>query len=1499
MQQDNHLFQGMKRDNHPIRQENQYLWDALNVRFTAREEDTLLSITNEIGTSSEKMTFQGSYVGHCTIGEYLVVFTQLNGDNNSHTNYIYRVNDIDQPATLLYEGDLGIRNQIQTLGIFEGPLVQKVYWVDGDNQPRVINIVKDLLLGEPISSVYRSANDFNFVQELSLNEDITVTRDNGSGIFAPGVIQYCFTYYNKYGQESNIFYCSELQYISPATRGGNPEESVANVFNIEILNADSRFQYVRIYSIHRTSIDAVPTVKRIADIPIVDPTKLLYTDTGTTGDIVDPTKLLYIGGEDIVANTLEQKDNTLFLGNIEIRRPNVTHLLKDSGKFDVATVSGSTSRNIKLDEYTNPESFYINNHQMVQGNTSGFKSGEKYRVGIQFQYKNGKWSEPVYLADETISLGNRPSISNETDTGQILKVPTISITLKADVVELLKENGYMKARALVVYPQVQDREVLAQGMLCPTVFGIGNRKSNTPFAQSSWFIRPNPPMEYSSISNVNDGDNIDYGSIVEFRHLHGLFTGTDRGAEIQGMPSVSLSSANSSYVKTEERVSSGYMVDQSIITMHSPDIEFDDATQQALDGADLKLRIVGLINFSSNVGDIDIQTSTPTVNTGAPGFYHRAMTALWKDGKRHISGRGLTAGLFYRDSAVDDAKNANSYNAYPDVNEKEEASGKAILGWMVYPWNRSGSLNNDCNRPEGKGTRTSVLKKKRISNLKFSHDNTWLSSAYSLSHGITPVSIFNSNEVSMIKIPVPQNSGIQSIIYYGNVDTAITHAEKYQPILGADKTNLFSSKPFTMSSVPSDVSNMISNIRNISAIGDYDKGLKLTLEPIRMKYKSTPHAVFALNHSTTTRSVWNNPICLPSVNGLNKVNITEAPFWTGKIQQQEDPFKGYTIKKCNFALGMQEAPPYSDLPLVAPYHDYQDGVNKYALYEWDNYQGWVINKDRMYAEAYQKIIYTPQNETYKSLYWEVTYLGSGGVLVPFDVPTGTQLTYKVQQDNISASTKYPFLFLAELYRDEPINQFGGDSEESRRSNLWTPASKPVKLGSSATTVIADQGDTWYQRYDCLKTYPFTQEDENSIIEIASFMCETRVNIDGRYDRNRGQASNLNVSPQNFNLINKVYSQRDNFFNYRIYDKDYFKILKFPNQIVWTGEKSHLEDVDTWTNMSLVSSMDLDGNKGSVTNIVNFNDTLFCFQEKALSQLMFNSRVQIPASDGVPIEIGNGQKMDGNRIIADQVGCQDKFSMVATPNGIYFVDNLTDTLYFFNGQLNDLGATYGMSTWAKQNCSGAIHQVSGISGLRLFYDPIFRDVYFTSKSINRTALCYSEALQAFTSQYSYGGAIMIPFKGEMIALYNGEHRYGNLGLYKMFDTGYTSFFGIQKPYYISFISNDNPTMTKIFDSIEIRADLSDQMKAPFTHIRAENEYQDTDQVAFDNGYNSLKKKFRVWRALVPRDARVRNGQRLSYGKSRIRNPWTRITLTTDAEHSDKRFILHDISVKYTV
>lgn len=1491
MRQDFHVFQGMRQDNHPIRQESKYLWEAHNIRFTARDDSTLLSMTNEKGTKIIAKLIVGSYIGHCVVGNYLVVFTVNNKD--STLNYIHRIEKKADGwvTTILYIGNLNmdVEHPIQALGIYEGELVQKVYWVDGKNQPRSINIVANRLLFKDKDIMELSDADknnlypegcFDFTQELLLNEEITVTREEGGGAFSPGTIQYAFSYYNRHRQESNLFYTTELLNISFPTRGGSPEDVVSNTFHISIKNPESNFQYLRIYSIHRTSVDATPIVKIVTDIEITGSNEITYVDTGLTGSNIDPTKMLYIGGESIIAGTIAEKDNTLFLGNIELKRDSIPDSIKNTLKDSVANNKVSIgTRTIELNSVDDSEAIYEYSNQLAAGNTSSFKVGDTYRLGIQFQHKTGKWSEPLWLGNYDVPRDIKPHRD-----GDNIVVPKMTFSLDDNTKNTLSSLGYKRARALVVLPSIYDRMVLAQGILCPTVFSIKDRVSNTPFAQSSWFFRPMS----ESTNNLTD---IEKGSTVSFAHLDLLKSGSDRGAEIQNMISTPFSTANSDAKQDRATNNNAFFVDQSIITMHSPDIEFDDSTKQALEEGDFELNIVGLTEFKSNAGDISIQTSSAVPAPNDNGFFHKSFLTT------NYENKGMVAGMFYKSHLIDDKDSGKTLYAYNATQKNWE------LNWLVYPWQRSGSLNNDIVRPESGGARTSVLKRKVISNIRFSPDVKWLSKSWSSGdkNGITPVSIFNSNEVSLIKIPTPKNSGIRALNYYGNVDTLITTDSEYTfyvtPNTGVDlQGSGVIANSFTKIPLQSIKTNYSDNLA-----GDFKEQLKTTNEPVRMKYKSTPHAVFAFNYLNNS-----SPVILPRMNNLNKyIGTDEVPFWSNVDPEIPNQYRDVDI---------QEVYPISGSPkevenaviknLESNYGDTLPGDCAICTCS-------VRSQDTNYADLYVAVqggIWKKVTEDspdlklgniyyYKggNIYWKVVYHGSGRVLYKI----GETTSYSVKQDNIDISETKPCLYMAELRRkSKPTNMFGGNTDEALRNNSWIPAGPIVPLDSK---IEFRYGDTYYQRYDCLKTYSFTEEDENSVIEIASFMCESRINLDGRYDRNRGQISNLNMSPINFNLMNPIYSQKDNFFNYRILDKEYYRNNKYPTQILWSLEKSYLEDIDTWANVTLANSIDLSGSAGSITSLETFNDTLIAFQEQSISQILFNSRVQIPTSDGTPIEITNNYKVEGTRPISNVIGCQDKFSIAKSPSGLYFIDNNADILYLYNGQLQDISTQFGGKFWLRKYHANEKWNINSKSSVRLSYDPKNKDLYLSpiGDTNNENTLCYSEQMGQFTSLMSYSKAIMFPIDNSFYSLTSSD---GTTKLWENFKGNYNQFFDEIKLPRFTYICNEDVSYTKIFDTIEYRADVYNKEgllihNKSFDWIKAANEYQDTGEKTLSQARRtindiSLRKKFRVWRGQIPRQ-----------GRERIRNPWTSISLGFKKSLNENdnmfHFILHDISTKYTI
>lgn len=1583
-------IKGMQRDLSASAFNSEYAYENKNVRIMPTDESTLLSLINEKGNKESSIVGVGNYIkgtpiGQSLINNELIVFTSGDKsvlDANIEAEELSidditaeeKVVDIDYPfedriykiwfnnsvltGQRLFRGDLGFNYKypIEAISFYENSDIRKIYWTDGLNQPRVINIAA-------ASSVISKwdTDSFNFVRTLSLNESVTITRNIvANGSFAPGVIQYAFTYFNKYGQESNIFYTSPLYYISYNNRGASPEDKVSNSFNIIIEDVDTRFDYLRIYSIHRTSINATPTVRRVVDLAppigsssyeaneyvttskdteitlylreglqkentldtyepasqsgsykrwtfdtneyyrlsfsngnnvILDTNgtltitiqggivnlsvtgkpfifsdlyrkKITYTDNGISGDSVDPTELLYIGGEEVVFGTMTQKDNTLFLGDIQMKRKTLDSTIRNYFKNKEVTFS-SYAKSIESPE---PKGYYPYSNQLKLNSYQfkTFKYLEYYRFGIQAQHYTGKWSEPIWIND----VRNTVHIDATFYSSNSIGLPVAEFTLSdATIINRLLDQGYVRIRPVVVYPAINDREAICQGVLCPTVYNVSDRYGNSPFAQSSWFTRPNAPFdeykafhdsqsssgEWSSdwtpldVSSLTpsiysragimsnnrtivtaDGttqynmDTVNRGAWAEFRHNYPIPSNDKRNAEIQciwnppSRPYVADTMTDADVASWVSQYSENFYIDQSILTFHSPDIEFDTEVR-SIDTSGLKLRIVGIVPITAFASDIDIQTSTPVNNfydsSELPiGFYKESVGAengFYSDsgypfftktyGESHFGWRGLISGAYWFDEITAYKKDTGNTNHY-------------TTGFVVYPWHRNGSLNNTKFATDG--YRSAMLEKKRISNMRYSYKTQYMDSsriwnAYSggsnTRTGISGIAVFDSEEVSLVRLPAQENSGLSDINYYGNIDKLLTVSrigdkKDGYPIMtsGVQNANTDAHKLFSGGYMQVD-----------NRFTDQITGA----DPVRIKYKSTPHAVLALNYTTS---------------GAQRILPTIQDWNTGY-------------------------PSTTDI--------------------WNiNYVGGSITSGQH--------LFWDKNKDVSSISQDVITTGIVG-----DV-------------SMRGGFQYGWLWLGELYNDSVQNRFGGQTEEAFENNIWLPCGDPVSLVDttgmikSSITIKWIEGDTYYQRYDHIKTYPFTTEDQNQITDIISFMCETRVNIDGRYDRNRGQISNFAITPENFNLMNDVYSQQNNFFNYRTINPNKLNLDNFHNSITWTKTKTAGELVDTWTNITLASTLDLDGDKGDVRALRRFNNNIIAFQDRGISQILYNENMQIASTEGVPIEIANSGKVNGKRYMTDKVGCTNKWSICETPNGIYFIDDITKGIFLFNGQLNNISDKLGFHSWINKASDGIdIWNPIDFDGFVTYYDKVNGDVFFISKE---ECLGYSESLGQFTSFYSYE---KMPYFSNLEDRGISLNVQGNGTLYRPWlhnEGDYNMFFGVYQPFYTTVIANPDMQADKVFNNLEFRADSWDKngnlLNTTFDTLTTWDEYQEgiADLTNTPNRPSTLKKKFRIWRANIPRAK--------ANGRDRMRNPWLYVKLSMEKENTNKT-ILHDMMVHY--
>lgn len=1438
---------GMNTNMSPKFQSNEYATYMNNIRIT-KDDNGILSLQFERGNKKLNLNVKGCVIGTCVLNKYLVLFTQetniYNRPNDkiitTKTDHIYRLEIIDEDlnVTEIFTGNLNFdtNHPLETLGVYENENIQKVYFIDGKNQARVINILENynLKYNNILDNYKNTALDF--IAELQLNETVTINKIIGTGEFPQGTIQYVFSYYNKHGRQSNLFAQSNLQYLA-YNKGVSPEEKVNCSFKIYIDNIDRQFDYLRIYSIIRTSQDAIPTCKRVVDLEITS-NNIIYIDNGTTGDIIDNTELLYLGGNTICPNTFEQKDGTLFIGNYEIKNNDIPKKAVRRIQVLLENKANFVFNNANSIEYNGRSDYYNYEGQLSSSDVAGFKYMEWYGVAIQFQNKNGKFSSPIYLGSSR-NYFTPQVIDFSYDNESIINRGELNLNINIESLsDIIDTSLWIKARLLIVNPTNNLRTIIGQGIISSTVFNYRDRYNNAPFTMSSWRMNPlgkhltslwnnsNTKGEIQNIENINSPlmdiskllkrniviyygkkENFYYilitdsSDVTEFyststtpKNVKETVTNWNNKINVSSIPDdASKWNTNPTIIRQTiedvdpstyiNRYGEDFAYDESIVTFNSPDIE----EQSNSISNNTKLRIIGILNSNKLASNYLIQgtdLNDPTKGTiNNKTLYEFKSNLLWRD----------------MDSSWD---NLSDYDADKD--------------WLfaTYLWHRETSYSdNGIEKKNSDGNSRKVWSKplkKIISNTRTCTVD-YIRNVMQYKDGIKEFNKFNYYELPIddIKVITTNKDAIYKL--NSNMDSNYSNSISYS----ADTNKLFSSinsyniygtkfSPYKLTNTDF----MSYDIVNVDGKNVTSK------DPIRIKFKETPHAVISFGYKSGKGSIKLPKVSTALTDGYDAI----TDFTNLKVFWKE---------KGNFY------------------------TNDYI---WSNYVTEHINdmSTGNIAEDYGFYNLNLDNDHF--------YLADLCVQNPDTSP------YELSNGNKDIISQYSFI----------------------------PAGEAVKLTGNTVTLRGNHGDTYYQRWDCLKTFPYSTDDKNQYIDITSFFVESRINLDGRYDKQRGLKYNLGILDTNFNLINKSYTQRNNFFNYRQIEDE--GVVNFPNQITISKTKVLGEDVDSWTNITLASVFDLDGDKGKLNAIRKINNDLYCFQDSGISRLLYNSRVQINTSDGVPIEIANSAKLQDKQYLSDSIGCQNKWAIKSTPQGIYFVDTYNGELY----KINDKGITpisqnkfknyftkLSSNIWSPSlwNYNTAEDFVDSI---KLEYDSTTSDLYIINKD---TALAYNELLGEFTSFYDYGSVLYwINLKDKSLQIYND-------GIYEAYKGDYGTFKGKRNSSaIIEFIANSEFDLDKIFETVELTT--SDTAKInnwkadyyPFDTLEVSNEYQIGKNEASST---TVKKKFRTWRWQIPRNNK-KNEDGIITNRDRIRNMWAKIRLS---KNYNSPLSIYDINVAY--
>lgn len=444
-------------------------------------------------------------------------------------------------------------------------------------------------------------------------------------------------------------------------------------------------------------------------------------------------------------------------------------------------------------------------------------------------------------------------------------------------------------------------------------------------------------------------------------------------------------------------------------------------------------------------------------------------------------------------------------------------------------------------------------------------------------------------------------------------------------------------------------------------------------------------------------------------------------------------------------------------------------------------------------------------------------------------------------------------------------QYGGNSDSVFINQRWISTGCGL-YGDEVTDGIMHLdvfgGDTYLNIFSLNKFHRQTYNAGSSARNCQGlvFPVESSMNLDMRKGSFFGiNSANLQI-PDEFSLT-PSYNAQNSIKSYPAKDPKIKSIKNLKNVIAASNIKINGTRSDSFSAFDANENFELNGNYGSINNLVIFRDSMYALQNKATSVVSINTRALIQSETGSNIAIqsavGTGTVIERNDYISTKFGSQNRMNAYASDLGLYWVDGNNATIcsvsiknpnYVFDllektnntSLLNDI--TYcELSDNPLQPFNFSTPGTSG--GVNISFNPYYNEIMFSLSYIKDSvmsylSLAYDEDGEIFTSKRSYNTFVNCIHEGIMYSAgYSHDDvsdnvREGRHNIYyeDVDSDKYTTFYGRQgaNPF-IEYVCNEEVGSLKTFDKLTLQTqeDVPSGIFTKFvykTNLDAETTYQ---------------------------------------------------------------------------
>lgn len=1452
---------------------------------------------------------------------------------------------------LLYMRNMGfsIEHPIEALNNYENEKIDKIYWVDTVHQLRHLNLEHSIENGDYEELIDLELTLIDAVSSIDLSQPQIVDVTYGGNRTA-GMVQYGYTLYKLNGSQTSLSPLTNLVPLGRSeNQGGNINEMIGAAPIVEINNLDTTYDNIIVYSIVYTSLNAIPQVSVIEDRTIPSSGSIKIYDNGNILRTSTLEELQFINTSLTFPGTIASKDNHLFIADFKevefevkldvrayqfpkepshsarvysnIKLDNNNELIGDIRDIHSVTTSSLTAYTDDPDDKFDSINLGYD-YYMYQGNRSTrggegkyvkfelattsknengrgkfFKDNEIYRLGIKFYNKYGQETQPMWVCDFKAPQGNLEGKFN------ILKFqlkPEFNVWLNnQNFDDYSRPVGY---KVLMAERTNNDKTILASGLVSPMIISTritdypivwqNEQDATYPVADSTFDDKvkaivkmPSPLLRNAwldrSYSKMMKNETFYFelldSPMQRAKHHSALFWGSwenrSFGATSPENFAWIMESPNAFRNPSLKRYSS--YQDTKTMQLYCPEAIFG-TLPSLVEDASLEVRY-GVLNVKNGTWNrtVDIHTNNiipefemsveNILNPFIPHANDNTYPVEWIVGNENygfnlmqgiggkpysgyffanldawiswgVGGRGMFTNMF-----IDDIKGAHHltvlqlfYRKYGSSLEEYDNSG-LVISDDIKPGTLPQLISSD--------NKLTVLNGKSATTL--THDSNNITSNITTINDLVNVKIITkSGTVAFTRVDFKLDDQ--------NINTPYTDGivlELNKDIIVA--TDLLQS-------------NISLNITD--APNDLEVEVFMTIKSTYKDSSNTQVSQIVLNNNKiikpgigVTFNLFQPAIIKPGTKNVN--NITSHKIYGKPIYSKFG--SGITNYNGNgYFKVTNNLSSYMNDELGGTNNDADKAIRKMNVSGVECIT-FVVNpeaeNDHKLAKPYEQIVDEAKflaNSKYKN----------GG---------------SIYCDIVKSRTE---IYLGGIY--------GGNSYEDRQRTYYLEIGDYYKVNTLPNTILSP-GDTFVQDFKFLRMVKGSQTALDTTVieheEIVEYLTETTIDLMNRSDDSILQwNSQFSYDREEYMKYNKVYSQQNIIGASRPLDYTFKKIDTFGSTIRASRVKTPGELYDSWLQSLINETIDLDGKYGKITRLLNWNDNIFPLQERAISVLSINPKVQVTSNEGYAIQMGTGKVLDDYKYVTTTSGSL-KWSNVVTPYGIYYVDSRNKTFNLIGSSHEEVSRTKGFIKWFKDN---VIHQdveydnIYLAKGIIIGYDKLRTELYITYKSENNNwTLGYNISQDSFSSFYDYNSDNYIPVNDKMLSINPNKTD----DIYTMYEGKPTTFYKEQKGAEITFIANPEHLTECTFHNLEYvdRSHNEDAEETVYTFNKIEvvNEFQNSGTVALTPRIN-IRKLNRKWRIALPR-----NNNKVS----RMRNNWVKITLRNDnvetQDHELNDFVLY--------